>query len=214
VEATRLRSVVYLHGFASSPRGRKVAALKEKLGPEGFEIIAPDLNVPSFGELSFEAMTKAASQEIDRTRPAVIVGSSLGALVALEASRRSRGIPLVLIAPALGFGSRWIEKLAPGDPVKIFHFDKEQELPIHRRFFEEMAAANADRNPPEAPVTVIMGAHDESVPYELVQNVWKSWEVGGALVPGSRFITVPDGDHGLVENVSLLADEIRSAALG
>jgi uncharacterized protein len=209
-----LKSIVYLHGFASSPRGRKVNALAEELGPEGFEIVAPDLNAPSFERLSFEAMTKTAEQEIERRRPAVVVGSSLGALVALQASRQSKGVPLVLIAPALGFGRRWIEKLAPGDPVMFFHFDQERELPIHRRFFDEMAALTVDRNPPEALVTVIMGAKDESVPYELVQNVWKSWEVSGLLVPGSRFVTVPDGDHGLVENVNLLADEVRIAALG
>jgi uncharacterized protein len=209
-----LKSIVYLHGFASSPHGRKITALGERLGPEGFEIVAPDLNVPSFEKLSFEAMTKVAAKEIERRLPAVVVGSSLGALVALEAARPAKGIPLVLIAPALGFGGRWNEKLAPGDPVMFFHFDKERELPIHRRFFDEMAAVTVDRNPPESLVTVIMGAKDESVPYELVQNVWKSWEVSGLLVPGSRFITVPDGDHGLVENVNLLADEVRVAALG
>jgi hypothetical protein len=204
---------VYLHGFASSPRGRKVAALRERLGPEGFEVLAPDLNVPTFETLSFDAMAEVATQEIERTRAAVVVGSSLGALVALEAARRSGGTPLVLIAPALGFGKRWVEKLAQGDPVRIFHFDKEQELPVHRRFFEEMADASVDRNPPESIVTVIMGTQDESVPFELVESVWKSWEVSGRLVPGSRMISVPYGDHSLVAHIDLLADEVRIAAL-
>ena len=202
-----------MHGFASSPKGRKVAALAEQLGPEGFEVAAPDLNVPSFEKLSFEAMTEAAAAEITKRSPAVVVGSSLGALVALAAVGIGHSAPLVLIAPALGFGRRWTEKLPPGDPLQFFHFGEERELPIHRRFFEEMAAVDVDRHPPEVAVTVIMGTQDESVPLELVQDVWKRWEVSGRLVPGSRFVSIPGGDHGLVGHADLLAEEIRASAL-
>ena len=45
----------------------------------------------------------------------MVVGGSLGAVVALAAARAgSLTAPLILVAPALGFGPRWIEKLAPG----------------------------------------------------------------------------------------------------
>jgi uncharacterized protein len=209
-----VKPILYLHGFASSPNGRKVAALKETLGPEGFEVVAPDLNVPSFEKLSFEAMSEAAAAAITKHSPAVVVGSSLGALVALQAIRIGHRVPLVLIAPALGFGKRWTEKLPPGDPLRLFHFGENKELPIHRGFFEEMSGVDADRYPPEVAVTVIMGTKDESVPVDLVEEVWKRWEVSGRLVPGSRFISVPGGDHGLVDHVGLLGDEIRSAAMG
>jgi len=190
-----------------------VAALREALGPEGFEVVAPELNVPSFEKLSFESMSEAAAAAIAKHSPAVVVGSSLGALVALQAIRVGHAAPLVLIAPALGFGKRWTEKLPPGDPMRFFHFGENKELPIHRGFFEEMAAVDVDRYPPEVAVTVIMGARDESVPPELVEEVWKRWEVSGRLVPGSRFIVVPNGDHGLVEQVDLLGEEIRASAI-
>ena len=208
-----LKPILYLHGFASSPNGRKVAALRETLGPEGFEVVAPDLNVPSFERLSFEAMSETAAAAIAKHSPAVVVGSSLGALVALQAIRIGQAAPLVLIAPALGFGKRWTEKLPPGDPVTFFHFAENRELPIHRSFFEEMATVEVDRHPPEVGVTVIMGARDESVPPELVEAVWKRWEVSGRLVPGSRFVAVPGGDHGLVDHAGLLGDEIRASAM-
>ena len=208
-----MKPILYLHGFASSPNGRKVAALREALGPEGFEVVAPELNVPSFEKLSFESMSEAAAAAIAKHSPAVVVGSSLGALVALQAIRVGHAAPLVLIAPALGFGKRWTEKLPPGDPMRFFHFGENKELPIHRGFFEEMAAVDVDRYPPEVAVTVIMGARDESVPPELVEEVWKRWEVSGRLVPGSRFIVVPNGDHGLVEQVDLLGEEIRASAI-
>jgi pimeloyl-ACP methyl ester carboxylesterase len=205
-----LKNVLYLHGFASSPRGRKIAALGELLAPDGVRIIAPDLNIPSFERLSFRSMAKLSFWEIKRHLPAVVVGSSLGAMVALEAARIALKAPLVLVAPALGFGNRWTEKLPEGDPVRFFHFGEERELPIHRRFFEEMARADSDHDPPEVPVSVLMGARDESVPIDLVRGVWRRWEDSGRLSPGSRFVEIADGDHGLVDHVEWIAAEIRS----
>ncbi len=144
--------------------------------------------------------------------PAVVVGSSLGALVALEAGRVALAAPLVLIAPALGFGNRWTEKLPPGETVPFFHHGEGKDLLIHRRFFEAMAGVDADRDPPAMPVTVIMGRRDESVPFGLVHDVWTRWKDSGRLPEGSRFVEIPGGDHGLTAHVDLIAEEIVSAA--
>lgn len=210
--AARLKTILYFHGFASSPSGRKVSALRNLLEPAGFEIVAPDLNVPSFRNLDFEAVARRAHSESNRYNPEVIVGSSLGALVALETSRRGANAPLLLIAPALGFGERWIEKLPPGDPIPFFHHGEERELPIHRRFFEQLANLDTDREPPPGRVVVMMGGRDESVPFESVRQVWEGWENSGRLAPGSRFLEIPGGDHGLVEHAGAIAREITSLA--
>ena len=156
-----------------------------------FRIVAPDLNVPSFRDLAFAAIVQVALAEAERRIPAVIVGSSLGALAALEASRLGAPAPLLLVAPAVGFGRRWIEKLPVGDPLPFFHHALGRELLIHRRFFEELAALETDREPPPAPVVIVMGTRDESVPYEHVRRVWRSWEGSGRLVEGSHFIDNP-----------------------
>lgn len=208
-EVRRLKNILYLHGFASSPRGRKAAALRERLEPFGFRVLAPDLNIPSFERLDFKAMTRIAFWEIKKQMPAVVIGSSLGALVALAAARIALRAPLLLVAPALGFGRRWIEKLPPGDPVAFFHHGAERPMSIHRRFFEEMASVDADREPPHVPVVVMMGRRDESVPFESVEGVWKRWEAAG-LGAGSRFIEIPAGDHGLLDYVDRIADEARA----
>jgi pimeloyl-ACP methyl ester carboxylesterase len=92
--------------------------------------------------------------------------ASVGALVALEAGRTALAAPLVLVAPALGFGRRWVEKLPPGDALAFFDHGEERELLIHRRFFEDLARVDADEHPPSTPVIVIMGRRDESVPIE------------------------------------------------
>lgn len=206
--------VLYLHGFASSPRGRKVTLLSEILEPEGIRVVAPDLNVPSFQRLDFKAMARIALWEARVHKPAVLVGSSLGALVALEASRQGIPGPLVLIAPALGFGPRWMDKLPPGEAITFFHHGEEKDLPIHRAFFEELAQLGVDLEPPPQPVTIVIGRKDESVPYELVRGTWERWEASGKLAAGSRFVEIPEGDHGLVDSVALIADEIRASAAG
>ena len=202
-----VKKILYLHGFASSPAGRKVTALRSLLEGRGIEVVAPDLNVPSFLDLDFEAMVRIALAESERHRPAVVVGSSLGALVAVETSRRGVRAPLLLIAPAIGFGQRWVEKLPAGDPLSFFHHSEGRELPIRRRFFEGLATAEND-DPPAVPVAVVMGTRDESVPIAHVREIWRRWDASGRLVPGSRFVEIAGGDHGLVEYAPLLSENV------
>ena len=57
-----------------------------------------------------------------------------------------------------------------------------------------------------------MGRRDESVPFEAVEGVWKRWEKSGALRAGSRFVEIPDGDHGLLGHVDRIAEEVRALA--
>ncbi|MGE5412930.1 MAG: YqiA/YcfP family alpha/beta fold hydrolase [Syntrophomonadaceae bacterium] len=207
-----VRTVLYLHGFASSPGGRKIALLRETLPAAEYRMVAPDLNRPSFEKLDFDAIVDTALEISGAENPNVVVGSSLGALVALAASRRGLDAPLVLIAPALGFGFRWLQKLAPGDPVRFFHHGQGRELEIHRRFFEQMSHLKVDREPPPQRVTILMGANDESVPFEGVYETWRLWEASGRLAKGSSFTAIPNGDHGLVGHVGLIADAIRASA--
>jgi len=200
--------ILYLHGFASSPWGRKVEKLRDLL-PSRYELHARDLNVPSFEKLSFDEMVRVAKGAAEKINAQLLIGSSLGALVALELDRKGMGIPLLLIAPALGFGARWVEKLPEGDPVMMFNHALGYEVPIHRAFFEDMAARTLEAVPPAPPVSIVMGEADESVPYEGVRRVWEEWEGSGRLAPGSRFVSIPGGDHGLVDHVDRIADEVR-----
>lgn len=206
-----MHTVLYLHGFASSPAGRKITLLREVLPASDFHLVTPDLNSPTFPKLDFDSIVDTALEAAAANPPNVVVGSSLGALAALGASRRGLKAPLVLIAPALAFGSRWIEKLAPGDPVRFYHHGQGRELEIHRRFFEQMAQLKVDREAPAQRVAVLMGANDESVPFAGVSETWQRWEASGQLAKGSSFTAIPDGDHGLVGHVGLIADAIRSS---
>ncbi len=203
-------NALYFHGFASSPQSQKLVALKELLAPD-VVVSSPDMNVPSFERLDFDDMVSVALAEARRTPPDVIVGSSLGSLVALEIVRRGVVAPLVLIAPAVGVGERWKSKLPSGDPIEVFNHARNGNAPIHRAFFERMASIRPEERPPATKVTVIMGQNDESVPFERVRGVWESWTRSGKLIAGSKFIEIAHGDHGLVAYVPLIASMIRGS---
>jgi predicted esterase YcpF (UPF0227 family) len=213
----RSSTILYLHGLASSPKGRKRELLEKRFGKEGFTIVAPDLNVPSFRKLDFSEMVAVARAAFDRAEPRVIIGSSLGALVALSFAESFSFLsspPLVLVAPALGFHDRWKEKLPEGEEFDLIHHGEEKAMPIHRRFFEEMADVCVDAAPPPVPVSVVMGTNDESVPFLQVAETWKRWETSGRLVSGSRFHRVEGGDHGLVEFGDWIEAAVRERLAG
>jgi len=209
-------ALLYLHGLASSPRGRKRAILEDRFGPDGFTVVAPDLNVPSFRELAFPEMGLVARAAFKRALPRLVVGSSLGALVALSLAESlgSSSPPLVLVAPALGFADRWKSKLPDGEVFELFHHGEGKAMPIHRRFFEEMADVRVDEVPPTVPISIVMGTDDESVPFAQVADTWKRWEASGRLAPGSRFHRVEGGDHGLIEFGDRIEAAVRERLAG
>ena len=222
------RRILYFHGFASSPHSQKITLLRDLL--DDFVLDTPDLNVPSFEALDFDAMADLGVARGREVTPSAIVGSSLGSMVALEVARRMwdgfstrpppEGRPLrsrgrvenpshiVLIAPPLGMASHWTSRLPAGDPISVFNYARNANAPIHRAFFERMARVDADAQPPSQPVTVIIGSNDETVAVDDVRKRWAEWKASGRLAEGSRFVEIPNGDHGLVAFVDLIAEEI------
>ena len=203
------KAILYFHGFASSPESRKVTRIRDLLSD--FTLDVPDLNVPSFETLDYNAMIDVGLAHGRATPPDAIVGSSLGSLVALEIARRGAGAPLVLIAPPLGMASQWITVLPPGDPLRMFNHARNAEAPIHRAFFERLARVTVDREPPRQSVTVVIGRNDETVPFDGALERWREWEKSGRLAGGSRFVEIPSGDHGLVDFADVIADAVRRA---
>ena len=203
--------ILYFHGFASSPESHKLVTLQKLFGSRvAFD--APDLNVPSFEKLEFEAMVGVGVEHGRRNPPKAIVGSSLGAMVALEVVRRGIEAPVVLIAPAIGIGDRWKERIGDADPIEIFHHGRNANAAVHRRFYDEMCVVRPDEEAPAVPVSVIMGRQDESVPFVIVRTRWEEWTESERLVKGSRFIEIAGGDHSLTAWVDVIAREIDAAA--
>lgn len=206
--------ILYLHGFASLPDGPKARKLRELLEARGASVIAPDLNVPSFAELDFEAMVERAIESAGAEGARCILGSSLGSLVALRVARDAFAVPLVLIAPPLGCESIFIERIPSEGEIKVPHLSVDDDLlPIHRPFFHQMAACAASNEPPPSPVHAFIGTRDETVPPDRVQDRWKQWEASGRLAPGSRLEVIEGGDHSLLDQLERIADAVVSSGL-
>lgn len=81
--------VIYLHGFASSSRSGKAVYLGERLRGRGVEFVAPDLNLPDFSTLTISRMLEQTRALLDAaTEPVTLIGSSLGAFVAVNAAAK------------------------------------------------------------------------------------------------------------------------------
>ena len=104
--------VFYLHGLASSPDSSKARFLAANLEGHGLHLDVPDLNAPDFATLTTTRMIEQVAALIRPDQATVLIGSSLGAFVALHLAERLEGRELpspiarmVLLAPAFDFGA-------------------------------------------------------------------------------------------------------------
>lgn len=202
----------YLHGFASSPQSEKGQQLADMLAEDGIDLHLPDLNQPSFEELTYSNMVEAL-QVYDREHgdgePWRIIGSSMGGYVA---SRWAHIAPekvdrMVLLCPGFNMVERWGELLGQEgveewrEDGSFLFFDPEDSLSaIHWELY-----ADAQENHPaypevDCPVIVIHGGDDEIVPLSSSQKFVD--QTDGAE------LRVVDDNHKLHDSV----DEIAAAA--
>lgn len=165
---------VHLHGFASSPSSRKARALAETFRALGLELEVPDLNRPSFAELSHDAMLAAVDQ-LWAERPEAplhLVGSSLGGWLAaryaeLHPERVSR---LVLLCPGFHLAERW-PRLVGEEWFAVWEHNGAlplpdatgEKVPVHWGFIVEARRQPAEPVVP-CPTVIVHGRRDETVP--------------------------------------------------
>lgn len=210
-----MSALVYLHGFASGPNGSKGSHCRAWAEARGIPFHAPDLNLPSFEELTITAQVEAVEALLGGLKaPAVVVGSSMGGLTAAAATYRGSPVrQLILLAPAFGFSQRrmhrpeWTQYRECGE-MEVFHhaYGRTQCLgPALMGDLPHWADDGTWRV--KAPVVVIHGKRDESVPLGESQ----------AFVVRSRNarLVVVDDDHALLASATLvkLDAELEAAFL-
>ena len=86
--------IFYLHGFASSARSTKAGYVADRLRPLGVLLHTPDFNQPDFPSLTITRMVDQVTAAIDGLPPGpvVLIGSSLGAFVAVQTAIRAGGL--------------------------------------------------------------------------------------------------------------------------
>lgn len=177
-----MASVIYAHGFASSPGGAKAAFFRERSAEYGIAFRVPDLNMPDFEHLTLTAMIARLAEEIAAcpAGPVYVIGSSMGAAVSLHCLDRapapvsSRVEKLVFLAPAFNLAINWLHRLGGKGVTKwqskgalpVYHYGYAEERPLHFAFFEDLGQYNSYSVEVSLPMLVFHGLHDETVPYE------------------------------------------------
>jgi pimeloyl-ACP methyl ester carboxylesterase len=166
--------VVYLHGFASSAHSGKARYLGERLTERGVQFVAPDLNVPDFSTLTVTRMIEQTGALIGREQePVTLIGSSLGAFVAVNAAVKwpDRIGRLVLMAPALDFGDEGLKGPGGADiaawkaagELNVFHFAYGRMMPVHYELYADARRYDAMNADLKMPVLVFQGRRDTAV---------------------------------------------------
>jgi pimeloyl-ACP methyl ester carboxylesterase len=173
--------VVYLHGFASSPRSRKAGFFAEKLAAEGISVEIPTLDEGQFERLSITRQLRLLDRSIGDL-PVVLIGSSLGGyLAALYAALHSTVARLLLLAPAFRFHDLWTTRMNPRDLaawkeagcVPIFHYGEAREMSIGYELIAD-AAQYAPEPDFRQPALIFHGTRDTSVPVEFSADFVRS----------------------------------------
>jgi len=175
--ATPQAAILYLHGFASSPRSRKARFFQEKLHAEGYSVETLDLAPGDFEHLTLTsqlAVVEAAAQG----KPVILIGSSMGGyLAALFAQTHPEVARLLLLAPAFAFYALWVNELGPermaewrkNGTIPVFHYGEGREMDLRYALVEDAQLYDPFPVFPQ-PCMIFHGTQDAVVPVSMSQK--------------------------------------------
>jgi pimeloyl-ACP methyl ester carboxylesterase len=181
---------VWLHGFASGPTSSKGQFVRARLRERGADLLLPDLNEPSFFDLTVTRMLGQLDALLEGDDPVVLFGSSLGGFTAATwaAARPGRVGALVLLAPAFDLGPRW-ERQMGADAARwraagrlaFDHHARGGRQDLSVGFLDD--AHGYESFPlPRCPTLVIQGTRDDVVDPSLAREFTRRMEGRAQLV--------------------------------
>jgi len=180
-DADTTQTVIYLHGFASGPGSTKAKFFKQAFEHAGVETIVPDLNVPSFEEMTLSTQLDLLAQVISTVPPdksLTLMGSSMGGLLAALAGKKfastKRVESLILLAPGFGITRRWQHLIGDQGLAEwkkcgarsFFHYAMNREMDLGYSFIEDLAAQQTEKLVITIPTLVYHGIKDDTVPVD------------------------------------------------
>jgi len=210
-----MTSIVYLHGFASSPGSQKAQTVQRQFAALGVPVFIPDLNVPSFEELTLTAMIDAAARAIAACPPGPVclIGSSMGGAVALHTVDRrgqaeaARVEKLLLLAPGLDFRANRLQQLGEeglarwraSGWLEVYHYGTGTMRRVHYGLIEDLERYDSDAVHLNRPILIIHGLRDDVVsPRSSIRYAIGRPNVSLKLVPS---------DHQLLDQTDVIFDD-------
>ena len=202
----------YLHGFASSAKSSKAAFFATRLVQHGIPVETPDFNLPEFSTLTITRMVDQVEAALERSgaEPAVLIGSSLGAFVAVQAAlRRPVAVwKMILLAPALDFGGnrmrqlgdRGLDQWRRTDRLEVFHYAYGRTMPVHYELYADARRYNCMSAALTMPVQLFQGRRDDAVDPQTVE----AWATSRSNVE----LHMLDDDHQLLSSLDYVWGEV------
>lgn len=205
-----MRRVLYLHGFASSAQSSKASFFRTRLAEYALPLETPDFNQPDFSTLTISRMLRQVAETIERgDQPVVLIGSSLGAFVAVQSALNRAGAisRLVLLAPALDFsaervadlGDRPLSQWRETNRLDVFHHAYGRIVPVHYDLFADAQQYRPLAARVEIPVQIFQGRRDTAVDPATVER-WSGQQPDAEL-------HMLDDDHQLHASLSYIWTE-------
>ncbi len=201
---------IYLHGLHSVREGVKSAQLldlaqKRNRGYYRFDFRG---HGDSSGQLGLTTITDLVADTravLDHAGRAILVGSSLGGLIAAwTAAKHPKAVEaLILMAPAFGFIERMAARrrdeamtLAPGD----------RELKLDKSVLEDAARYDESQlgHRLTMPTMMIHGALDDTVPHSITEHLFAQIEHDK-----KELWILEDGDHRLSEPIDKIYERME-----
>jgi pimeloyl-ACP methyl ester carboxylesterase len=168
--------IFYLHGFASSADSTKARYFAARLGARGIPVQTPDLNHPDFSTLTITRMVNQVVAGVDALQdghPVVLIGSSLGAFVAVQVAlkRPDRVGRMILLAPALDFGGnrmrdlgdRGLDEWKATGQLNVFHYGYGRMAPVGYELYSDACGYDCINATLRMPIQIFQGRQDTAV---------------------------------------------------
>ena len=200
--------VFYLHGFASSPKSAKAGYFASNLAASGITLHVPDFNEPDFSSLTITRMVDQVTAVIERLPqgPVALIGSSLGAFVAVQVALAlpRRVERLVLMAPALAFdasrtrqlGDRAHDEWKETGHLNVFHHAYGRLLPLGYQLYADACRYDCVNAALSIPILILQGKNDTAVDPSSVER----WARGRPNVE----LHLLDDDHQLGASLDVI----------